>query len=230
LGADIVCLQEITSGISIPGYVAAPEAVTSHRGACCTFVKASSGIRVLEQGDAGPCILTLLELPAPAQHDRQYDAALADAIGGRSGDSSGQIVIANCHLAPFGGNGEKRRSQVASIAQAAQRLAPGVRLLICGDTNMRENETADVLDMGLADAWVECGSDPHQRDTWDTNINQYYREGAAYTARYDRFMWPLQHDLQALSPPALVLDQPVAGMRGVYLSDHFGLMMTVGWE
>eukprot|EP00198_Chlamydomonas_reinhardtii_P007578 XP_001696915.1 predicted protein [Chlamydomonas reinhardtii] len=134
-------------------------AVPSHRGDCMIARRRDSPLELLPQpppAAVGPCLLLRLRL-------------------------GGQELTAACaHLAPFAENAPKRMQQIARIVAAAPSELP---LLLAGDMNMREKETPAAGEVGLMDAWVEAGSPPGQRWTWDTRTNKYYDGGHEYTAR-----------------------------------------------
>ncbi|PNW75306.1 hypothetical protein CHLRE_12g521600v5 [Chlamydomonas reinhardtii] len=201
---DLLCLQECFSGIpandTLKGaYEFCALAVPSHRGDCMIARRRDSPLELLPQpppAAVGPCLLLRLRL-------------------------GGQELTAACaHLAPFAENAPKRMQQIARIVAAAPSELP---LLLAGDMNMREKETPAAGEVGLMDAWVEAGSPPGQRWTWDTRTNKYYDGGHEYTARYDRILYRGCH----VGGLRVTGNTPASDDPHHFLSDHFALLATV---
>ena len=75
---------------------------------------------------------------------------------------------------------------------------------------------------GMADAWVEAGSDPKTKFTWDSRTNLFHEGGFAFTAQFDR-VFTLGGALKARSF-RLVGSEPASAAPGHFLSDHFGIV------
>ncbi|KAG2453583.1 hypothetical protein HYH02_001801 [Chlamydomonas schloesseri] len=201
---DLLCLQECFSGTPAnptlsEAYEFCPLAVPSHRGSCMVARRRDSPLQILSEPPpcaVGPCLLLRLRLGGV-----DFTAACA-------------------HLAPFQEYAPKRLQQIGGIVTAAPAQLP---LLLAGDMNMREKETPAAGGAGLLDAWVEGGSPPGQRWTWDTRVNKYYDGGHEYTARYDRILYRGCHvgDLRVTA------NTPASDNPSHFLSDHFALMATV---
>ena len=79
------------------------------------------------------------------------------------------IILASCHLAPFGGAHSKRSMQIKELLKACGSIP----LIVAGDTNMRTEEDQEMeTTHGLFDAWKEAGADPSTRFTWDTRNHE----------------------------------------------------------
>ncbi|KAG2439230.1 hypothetical protein HXX76_004592 [Chlamydomonas incerta] len=201
---DLLCLQECFAGIPAnaslkEAYEFCTVAVPSHRGSCMIARRRDSPLELLAEPPpcaVGPCLVLRLRL-------------------------GGQALTAACaHLAPFEEYAPKRQQQIARIVAAAPADVP---LLLAGDMNMREKETPAAGEAGLLDAWVEAGSPPDQRWTWDTRTNKYYDGGREYTARYDRILYRGCH----VGGLRVTANTPASASRHHFLSDHFALLATV---
>jgi endonuclease/exonuclease/phosphatase family metal-dependent hydrolase len=158
-------------------------------------------------------------------------------------DKQRAILVASCHLAPFGEGAHKRARQMRSLVQTAPSNHP---LIIAGDTNMRqeEDEVMEGIDLSLIDAWKAAGEDPTTKFTWDTKnrianggfFNRFYGKNTReYNARYDRI-----YIQNALGPNALQLsvesfkliaNRPVSpDNKTHFLSDHFGMACELKLE
>ncbi|KXZ52837.1 hypothetical protein GPECTOR_8g220 [Gonium pectorale] len=129
--------------------------------------------------------------------------------------TSGSIRPATIPLDPDWGT-----PQVSAIVS---EVPPDSPLLLAGDTNMRDQEDSVPGELGLRDAWLEAGSPPGARWTWDTHVNRYYQNGHRYTARYDRILYRGC----TVTELAVAGNTPASREPGHFLSDHFALIARV---
>ncbi|GLC37789.1 hypothetical protein PLESTB_001476900 [Pleodorina starrii] len=200
LHPDLLCLQEcFTFPHRLAGEYDIHGEALSHRGSCVVGTRRGGPLKAAGPAvSVGPCVLVPL---------------LLEPAGLR-------LFAASAHLAPFHEFGSVRAKQLAAIVAAAP---PGEPLVVAGDLNMREKESGLPPSLGLADAWVEAGSPPAERWSWDTRVNRYYTQGHAYTARYDRVLY--RAGCLRVRGFGLAANQPCssAGGESHFLSDHFAV-------
>lgn len=119
------------------------------------------------------------------------------------------LTIANVHLAPGRGGADQRVMQIAQIVEAS----PTLNLLIVGDTNMRVEEAALLLDSGFT------GTKPPSA-TWDSKANPFRLDMPGFRAYFTRWF----------ASPGLEVSDVVVHRKPVtfddarfHLSDHYAL-------
>ena len=153
------------------------------------------------------------------------------------------VMIASCHLEPFGEGASLRKQQMENMVLAS---APSsLPLIVAGDTNMRVAEDYTMEhELGFQDAWKLAGADPATKFTWDTldhrtgnqddgSYNCYYGQNTRqYHSRYDRVYihtHPQNNENLNVSVPSfqLIANRPIAPSQTHFLSDHFGIATTI---
>ncbi|KAI8907771.1 Endonuclease/exonuclease/phosphatase [Powellomyces hirtus] len=137
------------------------------------------------------------------------------------------LGVASLHLEPYSHGFEDRLHQLHSIAEDAASITRNQPFVFAGDLNMREKETAhagQVLsakdaydDWALRNATEAMNT---KKFSWDSVANEFYRNGAKFTCRFDRFFarGPIECEnfqMVGCVPP---------GGGDAYLSNHFGLL------
>jgi endonuclease/exonuclease/phosphatase family metal-dependent hydrolase len=145
--------------------------------------------------------------------------ALADVLLPGGGPS---LFVAGCHLAPFATGAGQRAEAVAEVLHFCPPPAP---LLLAGDMNMREAETAAAHGVdGVTDAWIAAGRPGGAKFTWDAGANDYFgSRGTGVTIRFDR-VFCRGFTVEEF---ALVGNTPVPGLGGCFLSDHYGIWASL---
>ncbi|MHA2168496.1 MAG: endonuclease/exonuclease/phosphatase family protein [Candidatus Kariarchaeaceae archaeon] len=133
-----------------------------------------------------------------------------------------QFYFAAAHLIPYNENRKQRMKQLKDIfASLSNRDLP---LLLAGDMNMREDETKSVLEKYvLKDAFLSTSQELNKKFTWNSRINKYHQNGKEFVCRFDRvFLRKLR-----LKTFDLVGNENMSENIGHYLSDHFGIVISV---
>jgi exonuclease III len=124
------------------------------------------------------------------------------------------IQIISTHLPPFKNNAPQR----FQILQSYLNNIATDPLLILGDMNMRDNETAGTLQLGLKDSFIEIGEPKSEKFSWDSRKNPFRRNDFGFVCRFDRI---LTKGFRTKSFN-LIGNKDISGSKH-YLSDHFGL-------
>lgn len=172
-------------------------------------------------------------------------------------ENNKDILIASCHLAPFGAADRERAIQIEGLL--GDRDVKNATLIIAGDTNMRAEEDTVMEEIyGLVDVWKEAGSNPFTQFTWDTRdhrpkldifstffgcfsgspqdeqgyFNRYYGGNTKeYAQRYDRiYIKSTSASIKQVAVESfrLVANKPASkGSRTHFLSDHFGVVCVL---
>lgn len=148
-------------------------------------------------------------------HATAFEVNDAPAVGVILNNTS----YVSLHLAPSKGNEDIRLAQLESIVRSISTP----EFVLIGDTNMRKHESASVEALDLDDAWKLLGSSKTTEYTWNSRINHYHTDGYQFTCRFDRAY------VRAVTCTAFSLfaNVPEADTDGVYLSDHFGIMLMI---
>lgn len=150
------------------------------------------------------------------------------------------LYVASVHLAPFADGSEERFEQMRALLELTTVKNNSLPLIVAGDTNMRATEDYGMeMILGHADAWKVSGGANDTQFTWDTmdhghSFNRFYGDGTRpYRARYDRVY--LYSSLDSVSNVWTVPNFSLLGNRPVttkyhFLSDHFGIVLTIVWH
>jgi len=205
LDPDFICLQEMPKPTTVhylSNSYANSKPVRSHAGYTACFVRKGSIAGL-------PIVL-----------ESKLDLGPASGIRLKIGDH--HLTIFSLHLLPYADNHPAR---IAFITDLYQQVNSDQSLILAGDWNMREHETAAVLRLGLHDAYQrESDPDRSKYATWASTINRFHRDGPRFEARFDRIYYKGLHQLSY----TLIGDQPLH--RNHYLSDHFGILTTFDWS
>ena len=114
------------------------------------------------------------------------------------GCSAPPVVVCTAHLESTKDHTAERKKQLATsfryLRQALQTGKNGAALL-AGDLNIRDEEVKSVQkELGaqakdIADAWLFCGAQEHERWTWDTDANDNLEVAFRCKTRFDRMFF-----------------------------------------
>ena len=241
---DVLALQELPyRGMSFKGYDCIGEA-QSHCGIVGLFGRKQHGWVGGGGGGKwkrlsvppGTCDFDMMapELPAVLasltldDENNNNDDENNDDVDENNNNNNRTILFGSCHLEPFKEHSSTRFAQLNAIAQIGAFYDS---LVLGGDFNMRKAEEPKIeKELQLVDAWKESGSDKRTRDTWNSNINHYHKNGFGFACRFDRvYLRNVAH----VSSFGLVAHQPLESGRfgsNYYLSDHFGIVTELSFR
>jgi hypothetical protein len=130
------------------------------------------------------------------------------------------------------------------VESVVARCGVGASAIIMGDANVRNAELKALCKLGVVEPAGKSGN------TWDSRINLFHQGGFGFACAFDRVflhgarVHAAYPDAAAAAAAAsggggggvgsgadenaaLVGATPVGGVAGYYLSDHFGLVLTV---
>jgi endonuclease/exonuclease/phosphatase family metal-dependent hydrolase len=106
-----------------------------------------------------------------------------------------------------------------------------IPIILCSDTNIcaktenKFNSAFSYAGQGWKDAWIEAGSDPLSRYTFDSKSNpiliQRYKNPSLYRSRLDRILHLSNFDC---------VDCKLIGDNGNIMSDHYGILCTFSFQ
>ncbi|KAL7537238.1 hypothetical protein ACHAXR_007682 [Thalassiosira sp. AJA248-18] len=141
--------------------------------------------------------------------------------------NSTQVAVASNHLEAGTRGASSRSHQCKLLMELLAKKTENVILI--GDFNMRQKEdkkTENLVGGGWLDAWKEgSGASQEKKMTWNSIENLYHHNGFGFTCRFDRCY--LRGRELGVKQFNLMGNQPVNGVKGDYLSDHYGLAVEV---
>uniref|UniRef100_A0A915MPP6 Endonuclease/exonuclease/phosphatase domain-containing protein n=1 Tax=Meloidogyne javanica TaxID=6303 RepID=A0A915MPP6_MELJA len=136
-----------------------------------------------------------------------------------------KINLLNSHLESTADYSNARSSQFAKCLEQIELMTKTDETLAIfgGDLNIRDKEVGN-LPESIKDVWIEAGSQPQYRYTWDLKRNDNYagRFGKGQPrARFDRILFK--------GPPQTKVDFKLEGINRIkgpncFVSDHFALI------
>ena len=148
-----------------------------------------------------------------------------------------KVSFACTHTTAYQKYRSSRERQLRELKMALEGFG-AESYCILGDLNLHDRcEDKVILDLGLLDAWAETHfqsqgpfSDQHEGYTFDAErnpfISNYYIPGEVRRMRLDRILFSPNLPLQPSSPCIMWADSAI-NERGIFISDHFGLCITM---
>ncbi|MER6517612.1 poly(A) polymerase [Streptomyces sp. NPDC001553] len=175
--------------------------------------------------ECGLLILSRLPVREAGLHElRPHKAVIAVTVD----TAAGPLVVANTHLtSDHSEHGADRRTgELASLAHGLGSVDAPIALV--GDFNDgRTGAEGPAAALGLRDAWTEVHGAADDTPTFDPAVNPLAAVGSlsGRSARLDRILLRSSGVVRSAG-----LRGDVPGPDGLFVSDHFGVEATVGFE